>query len=229
MVATLTLQDKYEYPTECDDDVVISVLYDAAGELKAGTAASVWDASIVAGKYLEIARKKQDQPSKRILELGNDAKILELGSGTGLLSKVLRKVFPLATIIATDLPAVQPLLHVNLCDKEESKVLVRSLEWGKEQDSEKIIEEFGDRFDLIVLSDLITWPSLYKDLVKTLDRLVGKETSVLAVHESRSFEKEAVFFRLLHDSQIRFRHVDQKDQHPLYRSEDIFMFWMNRG
>jgi predicted nicotinamide N-methyase len=194
--------DTHEYQLE---DKVIQVSMDPIGKLKAGTGATVWDSCVVLAKYFEKAHKTY---SPRV--------ILELGAGTGLLSIVLGILFPNSQVVSTDLSSVVPLLQHNIDNSKIGSIVCKEFDFTAQHPVDV-------HPDMIVMSDLITWPELYDSLVATLDRLASKDTIVLFSHESRSFEKEAHFYARL-SKHFTFRHLKPEELDSVYQSEDIYVF-----
>jgi hypothetical protein len=77
--------------------------------------------------------------------------------------------------------------------------------------------------DLIVMSDLITWPELYDPLINALESMASTETMIVFSHESRNFEKEAQFYAKLSKS-FSFNHLKSEELDERYQSEDIYVF-----
>jgi predicted nicotinamide N-methyase len=189
----------YEYSNN------ITIQQDPTGELKAGTGATIWDSCLVLCKYFE-----------RQNEISQPKNILELGAGTGLLSIVLSKKFPQSNIITTDISSVLSLLKENVCNSNATNITVQELDWMHPK-------KFNEEFDLIVMSDTITWPELYEPLLKTLELVSTPNTTLIFAHESRNFEKEAKFYSKL-SSKFTFVNIKAEELDPIYQSEDIFVF-----
>ncbi|KAJ3305748.1 hypothetical protein HDV03_001156 [Kappamyces sp. JEL0829] len=189
----------------------IAIHHDPQGILKAGTGATIWDSSLVLGKYLEkVLETEQDIRFKKLQEKP-DLTILELGSGTGLLGLMLHSLFPQARICLTDQESVLPLLATNVNNRD--RIQVKELQWGTKEHIDDIAKDFPTGFDLVVHSDLITWPNLYSDLIETLDAFTRpQETLIVFSHESREFEKEAKFYAKLSKKGFVFRNVESHDQ-----------------
>ncbi|KAJ3256939.1 hypothetical protein HK103_005057 [Boothiomyces macroporosus] len=191
-------------PYEFED---IKLQYDPTGNLKAGTGATVWDSSFVLLKYLESQFKKGLTK--------DNLSIIELGAGTGLVGLSLGTMLPNAQITLTDQASVVPLLKFNAENAKLSNVRVEILDWKQ--------PPLLEQYDMIIMSDLITWPELYTPLVNTIDLLSNEETLIVFSHECRSFEKEQKFYQKL-SKKFRFKNVDENEQDPVYRSDDLYLF-----
>jgi predicted nicotinamide N-methyase len=184
---------------------LIQVTMDPVGRLRAGTGATVWDSCMVLAKYFETAHQSY---SPKL--------ILELGAGTGLLSIVLGHLYPNSRIVSTDLSSVVPLLQHNIDNSNLQNIECKEFDVTSQEQLDFVP-------DLIVMSDLITWPELYEPLVNTLGRIAGKDTKVVFSHESRNFEKEAHYYARL-SKYFSFRHLNPNELDPVYQSEDIYVF-----
>lgn len=115
----------------------------------------VWDSALVLCELCAL----------RIIPLneknGNATlKVLELGSGTGLLSIALAKLFESIRVTATDLPEALPTLSANVARNGVSSVVtVKELAWGS------AIEE---HFDVMFLADCVFGEFDLKSLLATL-------------------------------------------------------------
>ena len=200
----------------------VEIYHDPQGILKAGTGATVWDSSMVLAKYLEKQLEESSDNYFKQLRNREHFSILELGSGTGLVGLILHSLFPNATLCLSDQESMLPLLLANI--KEKERIQVKELNWGNKEHMDLISKEFG-KFDLIIHSDLITWPALYSSLIETLDYFSKpKDTMIVFSHESRDFEKEAKFYAKLSKTGFTFKNVESNDQDEIFRAEEIFLF-----
>jgi 2-polyprenyl-3-methyl-5-hydroxy-6-metoxy-1,4-benzoquinol methylase len=116
----------------------------------------VWDAALVLCELCALSIIPQI-----LNENGNATlKVLELGSGTGLLSIALAKLFESIRVTATDLPEALPTLSANVARNGVSSVVtVKELAWGS------TIEE---HFNVIFLADCVFGEFELKRLLATL-------------------------------------------------------------
>ncbi|CAI7829632.1 unnamed protein product [Closterium sp. NIES-53] len=109
-------------PCACEQARVVTIAQQRFGPL--GFASTVWDSSIVAGKYLE-----------RHAHLVHGNTCIELGAGCGLLGITLA-VLGARAVVVTDMPGNLPLLHRNVqANALHHTVHVQALRWGNAQDA----------------------------------------------------------------------------------------------
>ncbi|KAL6227176.1 hypothetical protein ACLB2K_001135 [Fragaria x ananassa] len=105
-------------------------------------------------------------PTISALESGRRLKILELGSGTGLVGIAAAATLG-ACVTVTDLPHVTDNLRYNVelnaavLGGSGGSVTVAALRWGE-------AEAIGREFDLVLASDVVYHDHLYEPLLKTL-------------------------------------------------------------
>ncbi|GJP49799.1 hypothetical protein CLOM_g8967 [Closterium sp. NIES-68] len=106
----------------CEQQRVVTIAQQRFGPL--GFASTVWDSSIVAGKYFE-----------RHAHLVRSKTCIELGAGCGLLGISLA-VLGARAVVLTDMPGNLPLLHRNVHANDlHHTVHVKALTWGSAQDA----------------------------------------------------------------------------------------------
>ncbi|CAI5956894.1 unnamed protein product [Closterium sp. NIES-64] len=109
-------------PCVCEQARVVTIAQQRFGPL--GFASTVWDSSIVAGKFLE-----------RHAHLVHGKTCIELGAGCGLLGITLA-VLGARAVVVTDMPGNLPLLHRNVqANALHHTVHVHALRWGNTQDA----------------------------------------------------------------------------------------------
>jgi predicted nicotinamide N-methyase len=209
--------EHYEYLYSFDEQLwptlaPLEILQSATGT--GGIGSTVWDSALVLARYLEHSTK--DRSTWR------GKKILELGSGTGLLGLVAARLFEGSRVTLTDKHVGLAKMNVEKTGLAES-VEVVELAWGIEYlEKAKGLEA---PYDLILLSDCVHWPDLFQPLVDTLYALAGPETEILMAYEKRIFEDEIPFFAKLKEKGLSFKNVPESGQHPDYRGEeDIWLF-----
>ncbi|KAJ8567524.1 hypothetical protein K7X08_019732 [Anisodus acutangulus] len=125
-------------------------------------------------------------------------RILELGSGTGIVGIVAAAVLG-AKVTVTDLPHVLPNIQFNVdansqvLEQQNGVVDIAALSWGESQDMEAV----GRDYDLILGSDVVYHDHLYDPLIKTLRFFLlggGKKIAFVMAH-LRRWKKESVFFK----------------------------------
>lgn len=150
-------------------------------ELSGNIARHLWDAGILVS---ELSKNQ----FMDFIDLNNyqNLNILELGTGIGLVSIHLSKMFPDAYILATDLED-----SFEICDKniKFNKVNVKFLEldWESEIKTDKT-------WDLIITTDCTYNPLYYDALIKVLGRETSANTKILLSHKFREPISESEFF-----------------------------------
>ncbi|KAM0975446.1 hypothetical protein ACFX13_018764 [Malus domestica] len=143
-------------------------------------------------------------------------KILELGSGTGLVGIAAAATLG-ATVTVTDLQHVIPNLlfnveaNVSVLEANGGIVHVAALGWGEAAD----VEVIGREFDLILASDVVYHDHLYEPLLKTLRLLIlgeaeeNEEGKVFVMAHLRRWKKESAFFKKARKVfEVEVLHVD---------------------
>ncbi|KAJ3328540.1 Methyltransferase-like protein 21D [Blyttiomyces sp. JEL0837] len=232
---TSTSLHPYEY--EFNDESILTILQDT-GTTTAGHGLTLWDASLIASKYLERHALKY---------FSNPQRIIELGSGTGILGLVAAKLISSqsksksstteSTLVLTDLPDVIPLLQKNVDafhneNTDGLKIKVSPLTWGGPNleseiggltDPSTTTTSNQHTFDLILLSDCVYEPTQFQSLVSTMAKLSHKETKVLLCYERRNFDEEVVFFKMFGEK-FRFWDVKPEMMDERFVAEDIYLF-----
>ncbi|KAI3978809.1 hypothetical protein MKX01_015984 [Papaver californicum] len=131
-------------------------------------------------------------------------RILELGSGTGLVGIAAAAILSSSCII-TDLPHVLPNLQFNAAANSTmlvsrgGSVNVAALRWGEKDD----MELMGREFDIILGSDVVYYNYLYDPLLQTLRFFLGdgegkdsrNAAPVFLMAHLKRWKKDSVFFR----------------------------------
>uniref|UniRef100_A0A5B7B9J9 Uncharacterized protein n=1 Tax=Davidia involucrata TaxID=16924 RepID=A0A5B7B9J9_DAVIN len=125
-------------------------------------------------------------------------RILELGSGTGLVGIAAAATLG-ADITVTDLPHVLSNLRFNVnantdvLAQQGGTVDVAPLSWGEADHMEAI----GGEYDLILASDVVYHDHLYDPLIRTLRffLLGGEKKVVFLMGHLRRWKKESAFFK----------------------------------
>jgi len=120
-------------------------------------------------------------------------KIIELGSGTGIVSIYLRKQG--YEITSSDIPDDDTTNNIK-CNCELNRVEFKHIPhlWGN-----KFPDEFND-FDVILASDIILYENHYNELLHTLKQILSKkEHSFFIMTYKRKAYGEKKFFQLLEE------------------------------
>ncbi|KAL6224640.1 hypothetical protein ACLB2K_003495 [Fragaria x ananassa] len=151
-------------------------------------------------------------PTLSALESGRRLKILELGSGTGLVGIAAAATLG-ACVTVTDLPHVTDNLRYNVelnaavLGGSGGSVSVAALRWGEAEDAEAI----GREFDLVLASDVVYHDHLYEPLLKTLSfLLLGEGGVVFVMAHLRRWKKDSAFFKRARKVfEVEVLHVDR--------------------
>jgi predicted nicotinamide N-methyase len=193
------------------DGTTITTLQTPSGEIKGlGTGASVWDTAIVLARYLAKERTTF-----------NPKKVVELGSGNGLLGMVCAVLFEEANITLTDQKPLLPLIKQNMEHNLENipqlaRVAVEEYNWGEETSMKDI--------NLIICSDCVYDMAPWDLLVDSLRLLCrGDECRILISMEHRYRSTEEKFFN--YASQHFDIHTIPREEHDEdYCADDIDLY-----
>ena len=130
-------------------------------------------------------------------------KVLELGSGCGIVGLQVADLCSTSDVLLTDLPDAMDILNHNV---ERAKSV-----FGRDQPATAILnwdEPFPEmiskkRFDLVVLSDCTYNPDSIPGLVKTLSSVTENSPDALVVVSLKvRHDSEAIFFDLMADAKF---------------------------
>ncbi|XP_064652156.1 protein N-lysine methyltransferase METTL21D-like [Lineus longissimus] len=174
----------------------------------------VWDAALVLSSYIETERFLSNIGDSGF----QSCKVLELGSGTGIVG--LQASTLGASVTITDLEDFIPLMKMNIETNKDlvcGSVVAKTLKWGQD------VTDFGTP-DVLLLADCIYYGESLEPLVSTIKDLSGPETIVLCCYEERTTgnkpELEKKFFQLIREH-FDVDEIPQDQQHPVYHSDDI--------
>lgn len=237
-------------PRENNRSVTFHVKQIQRGEIDRtfGTGATVWPASIVLVKYLEVICHLM--PEKKNMIIG------DLGSGTGITSIAAGLLFPNSYIFCTDgEDPVVDLAFKNVCSagKEldlfdgdsnqlsndvihigSSLIHVSKYWWGDGsilQNMNRIVAN-DDGFDIILCSDCLL-PKLYPidPLVEALDECISSKTIAYITYEHRyypNYDPKEYFINCCRSKRLSVRTVPLKEQHHIYSVDDIDVLEIKR-
>ncbi|KAJ3293448.1 Methyltransferase-like protein 21D [Rhizoclosmatium sp. JEL0117] len=228
----------HTYTYELNDGTLLEVQQDADV-----LGATVWDSSLVLAKYLEkqlpsLVTKgfsgsgTRSTPNTHV----GPVRILELGSGCGLLGLVASAIVNEATVVVSDVEKLRQILKLNT--ERAANVQVKTLEWRSEDQCKELglssplppdVEALLP-VDVILLADCVYDESCFAPLNYTLKALCDKNpnTLVIMAYERRNFDKEVSFFKQFGEH-FRFRHVMEDDLDPRFKAVDeIYLFLAKR-
>ncbi|GER32741.1 S-adenosylmethionine-dependent methyltransferase domain-containing protein [Striga asiatica] len=193
----------------------LSILQSPSSLITPGvTGAVMWDSGIVLGKFLEHS-----------VELGavslQGKKVVELGSGCGLVGCIAALLG--AQVVLTDLPDRLKLLRKNiqsnLYGDVRGSASVEELTWGDDLDTDLT----DPSPDFVFGSDVVYSEGAVVDLVHTLTRLCGKQTTVILAGELRN---DAILEYFLEAAMKVFvvGRVDREQWHPDYCTSRVAVY-----
>ena len=156
-------------------------------------------------KIMQIG-SEEDNPLKSLptsfaslikLSQGNGLRILELGSGCGVVGIWMASSFPRTEVIMTDLPEAMSILEMNMVHTRlanGSKLARAELDWHK-----AVPKGIAERsFDLIIVSDCTYNCDSVPALIKTIAVLLRQCPEALVVIAMKiRHESELAFFDLM--------------------------------
>ncbi|CAH1243565.1 METTL21A [Branchiostoma lanceolatum] len=172
----------YKVPVEtytfCGNQVEIWEELAAVGE-----GATVWESGETMSKYLEQSG----------LDL-EDKEVLELGSGTGLVSIVASLMG--AKVTATDLGDVLCCTKGNIPRNTEDKVkhrpVIRRLEWGSDD-----LHGFIPQYDYVLGADIVYIKRTFPELMRTIMHVCGPQTTLILANKFRWYTDGEFYEKVL--------------------------------
>lgn len=136
-------------------------------------------------------------------------RVLELGTGCGIVGIAVAQIFPRCEVNITDLEEVRDISTKNV---QQAQLATGStcefsvLDWDDEDDDRLTLR--GDGLGLIVVSDCIYNPDSVTGLVGVLERYADPKTAIL-VATKRRHESENGFFDKMRESHFRIESRSQ--------------------
>ena len=205
----------------------------ASRRLKTQTEFDIRDAGMALSAFLDRMVALQAESLPLLEEVLSSAtykrlKVLELGSGCGIVGIGLAQTVPDCEVILTDLPEAEELAMKNINGMNaaiSSDVLFNTLDWEN-----PLPLPIRDRlFDLILVADCTYNPDSSPALVRTLAALVKRSSKAIVVVAMKvRHSSEAVFFDLMSESGfiIGSRTVLQipGDDETTHEKIDVYVF-----
>lgn len=163
-----------------------------------GLSFQLWPAATSLVSLLDSHRiDPSNSPLSTVLTTTNNPpRILELGSGTGIVGIVAAATLG-SNVTITDLPHVVANLQFNaeanagVVGSSGGVVTCAPLRWGHAAD----VERMGSEFDVILASDVVYHDHLYEPLLETLRLMLVGNKIVFVMAHMRRWKKESVFFK----------------------------------
>lgn len=191
-----------------------------------GTGGTVWNCAFVMAKYLERLAAQEDLTKWKSL------RVLELGSGTGIVGLATAVLFRAQELFLTDLPAQLPLMQDNLRNAYASaqgearaaleRVRIGTLDWA-----DPGAQVHAGAYDVLIASDCV-WPKVDNSLfVHALRCLTTPRTRVLLAYEYRGGSCRQTFFAPA-EQYFSFTRISDEHLHPDYRTDDIEVYSLTK-
>jgi len=193
-----------------------ALVRDGKGGTQIGFGAAVYDAAFVLSHWLS------ENPTKI-----RGKRVLELGSGVGLVSIVAAK-FGASHVVATDgddksVDLTRENVEANAC---AHLVHLRKLLWGKEQENENL-----GTFDVILGSDIVANPyrEHFPSLHSTIRQHSKQGTQIFIAYKFRGPAELDYFSNLENDPRfVRNETIHQESLHPDFVREEISIMQFER-
>ncbi|KAL1965926.1 hypothetical protein VTN77DRAFT_5059 [Rasamsonia byssochlamydoides] len=166
----------------------------------------IWDAALAAVMCLQRAiidtgAMAMPHLQERLRGRGHRMlRVVELGSGCGIVGIALAEMMPRCSVTLTDLPEVHDIVTRNIKVAHPapgSTIDFRVLDWDQ-QPGEDV---YSQPIDLILVSDCTYNADSLPSLVRMIDTLVRPSSNALVlVALKRRHDSEAVFFDLMQDA-----------------------------
>lgn len=148
-------------------------------------------------------------------------RVLELGTGCGLVGLALSRLHSQCSVVLTDLPEVEDIVTRNIAAVQpvapSSAVEFQVLDW--DQGLPEYIT--GSRTDLILVSDCTYNADSLPALISVMDKLVQLSPDVtILVAMKRRHDSETVFFELMQSAKLRVLHQDSMKLPSQHDEED---------
>lgn len=170
-----------------------AIVVQPEGNQGRGTGWSIWDGAVAAALHLELAAAVLTQQL-------SSPRVLELGSGTGLLGLAAAAALQLPVTV-TDLPQVLPALQHNVAlnARVAPLVQVQACDWLHPP---RDASQLGGPFGLVLAADCVWLEELVRPFVRTLQAVCSPGTQVLMAHQSRSRRVDELLFGVLEQAYL---------------------------
>ncbi|KAE8320341.1 putative methyltransferase-domain-containing protein [Aspergillus transmontanensis] len=193
----------------------------------------IWDAAVASVIYLQQIAAGDSAITVSVLskllqpERNGPLRVIELGSGCGIVGIALAQILPQCSILLTDLPEVEEIVTQNIAVAKpisSSNLEYRTLDWD-----EALPDDFcNDSIDLILVSDCTYNADSLPALVSVLDRLLqSSPNAIILVALKRRHDSETVFFDLMQSSGLSNLHHDSMQlpsQHDQFDQIELYCY-----
>ncbi|KAE8383011.1 putative methyltransferase-domain-containing protein [Aspergillus bertholletiae] len=193
----------------------------------------IWDAAIASVIYLQQIAAADSAITvpllSTLLQLERNAplRVIELGSGCGIVGIALAQILPQCSTLLTDLPEVEEIVTQNIAVAKptpSSNLKYQTLDWD-----EALPEDLcNDSIDLVLVSDCTYNADSLPALVSVLGRLVqSSPDAIILVALKRRHDSETVFFDLMQSSGLSNLHHDSMQlpsQHDQFDQIELYCY-----
>ncbi|KAF1830004.1 hypothetical protein BDW02DRAFT_602045 [Decorospora gaudefroyi] len=176
----------------------ISGIWEETGE---SIARHLWDAGIALSCHLVELTNKNTELSKALLPpvVSSPLRVLELGTGCGMVGITLAQTIADARVTLTDLPEAREIVQRNIDTASRAKgasLVFQELDWDTEIPLQ--LQKSLKHLALVVAADCTYNPDSSPALVNTLSRLAKMSSGVIiAVAMKMRHSSEEIFFDLM--------------------------------
>ncbi|KAE8349520.1 putative methyltransferase-domain-containing protein [Aspergillus coremiiformis] len=193
----------------------------------------IWDAAIASVIYLQQISAGDSAVKAPLLETllqperSAPLRVIELGSGCGIVGIALAEMLSQCSVLLTDLPEAEEIVTQNIAvakPTHSSNLEYRVLDWD-----EPLTDDLcNNSVDLILVSDCTYNADSLPALVSVLGRLVQTSSdAVILVALKRRHESEVVFFDLMQSSGLFNLHHDSMQlpsQHDQFDQIEFYCY-----
>ncbi|KAE8394636.1 putative methyltransferase-domain-containing protein [Aspergillus alliaceus] len=193
----------------------------------------IWDAAIASVIYLQQIATGDSATTAPFLqnllqsERSTPLRVIELGSGCGIVGIALAEILPQCSVLLTDLPEVEEIVTQNIAVAKPtpfSSLEYRTLDWDEPLPDDLC----NGSIDLILVSDCTYNADSLPALVSVLDCLVQTSSNaIILVALKRRHDSETIFFDLVQSSGLSNLHHDSMQlpsQHDEFDQIELYCY-----
>lgn len=189
----------------------------------------LWNAGIYTANYLD----------KHADTLVKGKKVLELGAAAGL-PTVICAINGASKVVSTDYPDADLISHIQYnvdhCEgiPESTKVSVKGFVWGQDvtqlcydevdnSDELPATVKEEDKFDLVILSDLVFNHTEHRKLLASCRESMKKDAVALVVfspHRPHLLDADLAFFETCEEFELKAEKVEQVNWKPMFEEDE---------
>lgn len=211
----------------CSSSTQVQLLFEC--DWSVGIGGSVWTSGEILTSYFKRHREHLDT-------LFHGKRVVELGSGTGIVGLTCAACFQPSQVILTDLSSQLDCLRNNVTRNQDkiSGISVAELAWGDEEHIDAVIAQMNVdsstckpfQVDVILGTDVAYLEEAYVPLSSTLNRLAQPHTLILLV--INRIDTKLEFFDLLEGFGFSYYKVSDRYLPSECRGKDYAIFQIKR-